>query len=327
MRICCDRQALAEAVNNVQRAVASKSALPALEGILLRSSASSLFLAGYDMDSVYVLAEIDTYKDSGEVGMKEVKILPVENGNYYYFVLEGVTAVNMNDEIRAVLYATKDGQVHYSPVDTYSVATYAYAQLVKATAQQKLKVLCAELLRYGSKAQTYKGYRVDSLVDAKMTEEQKALLSDIDAVTFNTNNVVLDDLSNPTITWVGKALDLASKVTIKFIFNPGSYTGNMEDLSLHMSYKGVDGKTKSVILEGAELYSASYGFYAFSVDSLLAAELRTVISAQVYVGETPVSATLQYSADTYGNGKTGNLGTLCKALFAYSDSAKNYFAK
>lgn len=50
MRIYCDRQALADAVNNVQRAVASKSALPALEGILLRASASSLFLAGYDME-------------------------------------------------------------------------------------------------------------------------------------------------------------------------------------------------------------------------------------------------------------------------------------
>lgn len=50
MRIYCDRQALAEAVNSVQRAVASKSALPALEGILLRASASSLFLAGYDME-------------------------------------------------------------------------------------------------------------------------------------------------------------------------------------------------------------------------------------------------------------------------------------
>lgn len=30
-------------------------------------------------------------------------------------------------------------------------------------------------------------------------------------------------------------------------------------------------------------------------------------------------------ADTYGNNKTGNLLALCKALFAYSDSAKAYF--
>ena len=75
----------------------------------------------------------------------------------------------------------------------------------------------------------------------------------------------------------------------------------------------------------AELYNAKLGFYAFTFDGLLAAELRTVVTVQVYRGETPVSATLQYSADTYGNNKTGALGDLCKALFAYSDSALAYF--
>ncbi len=50
MRIVCERQALADAVGNVQRAVSAKSALPALEGILLRASSNSLFLAGYDME-------------------------------------------------------------------------------------------------------------------------------------------------------------------------------------------------------------------------------------------------------------------------------------
>lgn len=50
MKILCERQALVDAVSNVQRAVAAKSALPALEGILLRAFGSSLFLAGYDME-------------------------------------------------------------------------------------------------------------------------------------------------------------------------------------------------------------------------------------------------------------------------------------
>ena len=50
MRILCDRQSLVDAVSNVQRGVAAKSALPALEGILLRAYGSSLFLAGYDME-------------------------------------------------------------------------------------------------------------------------------------------------------------------------------------------------------------------------------------------------------------------------------------
>jgi DNA polymerase III, beta subunit len=50
MNILCDKQALIDAVGNVQRAVSGKSTLPALEGILLRAAGSSLFLAGFDLD-------------------------------------------------------------------------------------------------------------------------------------------------------------------------------------------------------------------------------------------------------------------------------------
>ena len=50
MNIICDKQALIDAVGNVQRAVSGKSTLPALEGILLRAAGSSLFLAGFDLD-------------------------------------------------------------------------------------------------------------------------------------------------------------------------------------------------------------------------------------------------------------------------------------
>ena len=281
-------------------------------------------LAGYDLDSIYILAEIDSYKD-GKHSLKEVKLLPVENGSYYYFILEGMTAVNMNDEIRAVLYGTKDGQVHYSPVDTYSVATYAYAQLGKAAAAQKLKVLCAELLRYGAKAQIFKSYRLDALVDAKMTEEQKALLSDMEAVTFGNVNLTENIPATNAVQWLGKSLDLASKVSVKFIFSLGFYTGSTEDLTMKVTYKDINGKDKEKIITNLELYNASRGYYAFTLDSLLAAELRSVLTVQILSGDTVVSGTLQYTADTYGNGKTDTLGDLCKALFAYSDSAKAYF--
>lgn len=50
MNICCNKQALITAVGNVQYAVSGKSTLPALEGILLKASGSSLYLAGYDLD-------------------------------------------------------------------------------------------------------------------------------------------------------------------------------------------------------------------------------------------------------------------------------------
>ena len=67
MKIICSRQALVDAVNNVQRGVASKSALPALEGILMKASASSLFLAGYDMELGITTTIEATVEEPGEL--------------------------------------------------------------------------------------------------------------------------------------------------------------------------------------------------------------------------------------------------------------------
>ncbi len=284
------------------------------------------FLSGFDMDTVYVLAELEIYEGNIETGVKTVKILPEEKNGYYYFTLTGLTAVNMNDRIRSVLYGTKDDQVYYSPVDDYSIGDYAYAQMKKATSSATLKTLCADLLRYGAKAQIFKNYRTDNLADAHMTGEQKTFLSDMDSVVFNNTNTVVGDPENAPIKWEGKALDLASKVTVKFIFSMGSYTGDIADLTLKVSYEGVNGQEKTLTLSNGELYNSKYNFYAFTLDSLLAAELRSVLSVQIYAGETPVSCNLLYTADTYGNNKTGTLGDLCKALFAYSDSASRFFA-
>ena len=294
--------------------------------ISVNLAVSKSLLAGFDMETVYVLVEMDTYEGNTKIGTKTVKVLPEEQGSYYYFTLTGMNAVQMNDRIRSVLYGTKNGQVYYSATDDYSIADYAYSQMKKASVPNSLKVLCADLLRYGAKAQIFKGYRTDSLADALMTEEQTAFLSDIDDVTFGNTNAVLNDLSNATVTWSGKALDLASKVSLKFIFTPASYQGSVEDLSLRLTFTGIDGSQKTMTLTNPEVYNADRGLYAFTFDGLLAAELRAVVSAQIYAGSTPVSATLQYSADTYGNNKTGTLLDLCKALFAYSDSAKIFFA-
>ena len=281
---------------------------------------------GFDMDTVYVLAEIDLYEGNEKTGTKLVKLRPTEQGSYYYFTLTGLTAVNMNDRIRSVLYGTKDGQEYCSETDDYSITDYAYSQMNKPNMPQSLKTLCADLLRYGGAAQIFKSYRTDHLADSAMTEAQKAFLSDIDTVTFGNTNVTLNDLSGATVTWAGKALDLNSKVILKFIMNPANYKGSVEDLTLRLTFTDISGETKTLLLENAELYNAERNYYAFSFDGLLAAELRTVVSAQVCEGTTPVSATLQYSADTYGNNKTGALGDLCKALFAYSDSARAFFS-
>ena len=295
--------------------------------ISVNMAVSKSLLEGFDMDTVYVISELDVYEGNVKTGTKEVKLLPVEQGSYYYFALTGLTAVHMNDRIRSVLYGTKNGQIHYSPVDDYSIADYAYSQLEKGNIPDTLKTLCADLLRYGSAAQSYKNYRTDALADSKMTAVHKSYLSDIEGVTFGNNNRVLNDLLDPAVTWVGKALDLNSKVSLKLAFDVSGYEASIDELILHVAYVDYAGVQREARVSGAEAYGNKVGRYVFTFDGLLAAELRNVVSLQVYWGDTPISSTLQYSADTYGNGKTGTLGDLCKALFAYSDSAKLYFTK
>ena len=293
--------------------------------ITLNYAIPAYLLEGFDMDTVEVAVTLPVYEGNTLVGERTLALEPELREYFYYFPLTGMTAVQMNDSVSAVLRGTKNGQTYRSPVDTYSIATYAYGQLDKVDVAQSLKTLCAELLRYGSKAQIFKGYRTDALVDSAMTEVQRAYLSDLDAVIFGNTNRTLNDLENAPITWAGKALNLESKVALKFVFNPGNYTGNLSDLTLRVSYKDAYGADKNLTVTDPELYSQSGSAYAFTLDTLLAPELRTVVSAQIYAGNTPVSVTLQYSPDTYGNGKTGDLLTLCKSLFAYSDSAKAYF--
>lgn len=293
--------------------------------ISVNFAVAKTLLADFDMNTVYLECVMDTYDGNTKTGTSTLKLMPVDQGMYYYFTLEGLTAIQMNDAIVSTLYGEKNGQVYTSPVDNYSIATYAYAQMDNPNRAESLKILCADLLRYGATAQLFKSYRTDALADSAMTEIHKAYLSNIDAVTFGNTNTVLNDLDNPVISWAGKALDLNSKVVLKFVFTLGSYTGSAEELRLKVSYKDYAGRTQTEYLTDAEPYGSVPGCYVFSFDSLLAAELRSVISVQVCKGTTPLSCTLQYSADTYGNGKAGVLLDLCKALFAYSDSAKAYF--
>ncbi len=255
-----------------------------------------------------------------------LRIDPVEKGIHYYFTLDGLTAVQMTDVLEATLYMEKAGRIYRSETDYYSIAQYAYTQLRKDTVSTELKTLCAELLRYGSKAQIFKSYGLDRLADGDMTAQDRAYLTDIDAVTFGNTNRVLGDLPDASIVWAGKSLSLESKVALKFVFNPADDIGDLSALTLRMSYTDTQGMTKTVTVSNPELYNESLGYYVFTVDTLLAAELRAVVSVQIYAGDTPVSATLEYSPDTYGNNKTGALLDLCRALFAYCDSAKAFFA-
>ncbi len=276
-------------------------------------------------ENYYLECVIPVYSGNTYTGNKMVKIEPVLNGSYYYFTLTGLSAIHMNDEMEAKLYFSRDGETFVSKADTYSIAQYAYSFMNRGNSSDVLKKLCAELLRYGASAQLYKEYRTDALADSKMTTEQKAYLFDLDTLTLNQCNEVLNDLENATIKWVGKTLVLDQKVELKYVFSLDGYDGDISDLTMQVNYVSISGETKTVTVGGAELYNKDRNLYAMTFDGLLAAELRVPVYVKIFSGDQQVSCTLKFSAESYGIGKTGRLGSLCKALIAYSDRAKEFY--
>ena len=308
------------------------SSLKILHTLDLKSDISITFavaanqLSAYDLSSLYMDFTMNVYTGNTVTGTKTARVTPVKNGSYYYFTMQGITALQMNDIVSATMYGTKNGVLYCSSLDSFSVATYAYNMLNTASANAKIKTVCANLLRYGATAQTYKSYRTNALVDANMTAAHKAYLTDLDSVVLGNNNKNLNDVANASVTWLGKTLVLDSKVTVKYVANISKFSGKASDLSLRVRYTDINGGAKEVIITEGEMYNNNANYYAFTFDKLTAAELRTVMSVAVYNGNTQVSETMQFSVDTYGNNISGTLLTLCKAMLAYSDAAKAQFS-
>ncbi len=290
-----------------------KHSLNLASDISLNYAVSTATLADYD----------DSYLEVNFKG-ETLFLEPEINGEYGYFTVDGITAVDMTEELTATLHLFLGEEEFVSETDVYSVAQYAYAQLNKASASAELKAVCANLLRYGAQAQTFKGNE-NALADAAMTAEQKAYLTDLNTVSVVSAAKALGDVENG-IAWAGKSLVLDSKVAVKAIFTLKDYAGNTEDLNLRVSYVNGKGEEVSLVIEEAELYNAAYGYYAFTVDTLLATDMRSELNMALYDGETQVSETQIYSVESYCASRTGALAELGKTLLAYSDAAKTYFA-
>ena len=80
---------------------------------------------------------LSSYKDATSGGVK-----------YKRFEFSNVAAKEMGDELRAVLYADKNGKTYCSEVDIYSAKQYAYNMIGKDDTEIKVKTLLVDMLDY-----------------------------------------------------------------------------------------------------------------------------------------------------------------------------------
>ena len=67
MKFICNTSILADACQSVQRAVSTKTSIPAIEGIFIKALGSELVLTGYDLEMGIVTTIEANVKEAGEV--------------------------------------------------------------------------------------------------------------------------------------------------------------------------------------------------------------------------------------------------------------------
>ena len=242
-------------------------------------------------------------------------------GTHYVFDFSDIAPNQMNDTIEAVLCAEYDGKEYTSEIVSYSVSEYCYNMLEKCAKDEDatLRTLLVDLLNYGAESQVYTSYKTDHLVNAALTETQKAWGTFVNPELESATNTAYAEIANPTVLWKGVSLNLKDSVAMRFRIG----TDSVENLSVHI----VSETGKEWNISGDTFAKAENGYYIF-FDGLDASQMREGVYLTVYEGETAVSNTLSYSIESYACAKKesgdANLVALVYAMMKYGDAANAY---
>lgn len=243
----------------------------------------------------------------------------VVNGRYV-FDFEDISPKNMNDTVKATLYATFDGVEYQSETVEYSVATYCYNMLSKYNTDDyaELRTLLVDLLNYGGATQIYTNYNTDALVNASLTAEQASWGTSEKPTYTSVQNLAYETIENPTVQWLGGGLNLETAVTMRFKISAENY----ESFTLKAETAE---NLWTVPASEFELYEGS--LYVF-FNGLNAAQMSEPVYLTIYDGDTAVSNTICYSVESYAYAKQNstdtNLVNLLEAMMKYGNSANAY---
>ena len=238
----------------------------------------------------------------------------IVNGKYI-FSCTNLAPSQAGDIITAELYATLNGEEKCFQID-YSVAQYCY-DILEETDNPTLRTLLVDLLNYGSAAQVYSWYKDKTLCNANLTETQKAWGTAADPVLSSHLNSRYEIAESPKATWEAAALVLDHAVTMRFRFSAES----TENLVVKIRC----GEQEWIISSFEAVPDKDNQYYAY-FNNLAARQMRDIVYATIYEGDTAVSNTLTYSIETYAYSmqEIDRLGDLVKAMMRYGDAAAAY---
>jgi hypothetical protein len=253
------------------------------------------------------------------VALEEVKA----GGNLvaYRVTYKGIGAKNMGDEFTTRLYATTaEGAMKCGYANTTSIKSYLMGKITDAASSAVLKTLAVDMLNYGAAAQINFGYDAENLVNADLTEEQKALGTQTEAPAANAQSI------SGTGASIITSVSVQNKV---FMYLTVRYTAT-DASKVKFVIKDAEGKVitelATTALSGGKVFQASY-------DGVGAKQMREPITIEMQEDGKTVSQSLTWSVESYvaqtrANAATSaNLLNMVNALLIYGDSAAAYLAK
>lgn len=283
---------------------------------------------GYE--NPYLLCTKEIYDKKGSlVGTEELKLTGRrENVDNWVYTYTGIAAKEMGSLVTATVHGTKNGTEYVGKSLEYSVKQYAYNKLNDGKTDAKFKTMLVDMLNYGAAAQEYWGYNPKNLVNAELTEEQKAYATP--TIPALTDNRAVSGTANG-LELKGITLLMQEKIAIKYYFTHKNYTGKMSDLTMKVTYVDSNGQTQTSEISG-DKFTTNGDSYAVVFDELNPTQLHTVCTAEVFDKDgKKVSQTVTYSAESYAarklaDGKTNEkFAKLLREMMKYGDSSAKYF--
>ena len=214
------------------------------------------------------------------------------------------------------------------------MAQYCQNMLSKEASQTDayatFRRLLVDILLYGDAAQYYAGYKTDNLVSGFLSEEQRAMGTDVSiGMTYETVKEKLfatveeeDELAS--IETAALYLEAAVNVQFKYVAN------DLTDLRVVVTDDEDGTHVIGEYAADANLID-NKGRYYVTFGNLNAGQMRKTIYATVMLGDKKVSNTYRYSIESYAESVKGKydetLDNLLDAMMRYGDSAAAFAAK
>lgn len=257
----------------------------------------------------------------------------------YFASTAGIAPKDLGDTIYFSLYAKlSNGTCIYTKLTGYSPKTYAYNQLKSGT--QQMKTLVVAMLNFGAAAQSYFGYKTEDLVNASITQEQQALISEyhgdmMDAIIKADPNKAGIFASSGGFARAYPTISFEGAFSIHYFFS----LSNQPDGNVRMyywneaDYLAADTLSGSNVTGSFNLLQDENGLYYGDVTDIAAKDIDDTIyvcAAYRSGGTLYCTGVLAYSIGAYCKSQAAGstaMAPLAQATAVYSYYAKDYFLK